>query len=163
MHWALAIAAIFYVAAPARAAEPALNVDGIKGYVFDDSKAAWETENVFDGNYASVNRLGVGLFTVVTVNIGAKCKFLMASTPGGPSGRPAYCQKPPGVLQVELAYGDGTKDVRHQSLAPFAADDDGRIHVPIFFYRKNVCVSLRVTARIRSSSKTEKVAFTCRE
>jgi hypothetical protein len=136
--------------------------------------ASTEAEDVFDPGYAPINRLAVPLLVTVKIDLGPECKHVLL---GGKAAsdvllgkvpaprRPISCEKPTGTLQLTLKHSDGSTDQKRLPLAQFMADSDGKVRVPLLFYRKLACSPLTVSAKLVGSAVqvSKSVAFTCHE
>lgn len=148
--------------------------EGIVGQLFDETSGVLEVGNIFGPGYPAFNRLGRGLLLVVTVDLGKDCimktlsnveAIAVAKGKAPPPSRPTRCGSPSGALRVNVSYTSVSSESRQVMLAPFGAAEDGKVRVPIFFYRNHACSALRVRASVTGSPVVveETVDFGCGE
>jgi len=152
---------------------PAAVVQAVSGRLLDDLTGLWRTDDVFDPAFAPFNELGTSLLVMVTLDLGASCVVHEPSADEAlsiargelrPPSRPAACNKPPGKVLAEIRYGDGTHDRQMVNLSRFFPAFDGKVHVPILFYRR-VCepIELAVWTSAQKKPRVQRVEFRCAE
>jgi hypothetical protein len=168
------VTALCLVVCTAHAAPSAPSIEAFQGRLFNDADGSFEVEDVFSRDYMPINRLAVPLLVTVAVDLGPDCKHVTLSGKAASDvlqgkvpapRRPTSCEKPTATLQVLLKYSDGSTDQKRLPLAQFMAGSDGKVRVPLLFYRRLTCSPLTVTAKLVGSAAqvTQTVAFDCQE
>jgi hypothetical protein len=170
----LLLAALTFAVCSAQAAPPVPIVEALQGSLFNDADGSFEADDVFSRDYVPINRLAVPLLVTIAVDLGPQCKLVPLSGKAASDvllgkvpapRRPVGCEKPNATVQVALKYSDGSTDQKRLPLAQHMAGSDGKVRVPLLFYRKLACSSLVVEAKVvGSAAKLSKtVAFACQE
>jgi hypothetical protein len=160
----------------ASAAEPQLfpAVQSVSARLLDEQSGQWGTENVFDPAFVPVNKLETSLLVMATLDLGPSCvvhepspeeaRAIARGERPAPT-RPAACERPSGKILADIKYGDGKHERQTVELSRFFSGFDGKLRVPLIFYRRLPCrpieMSIRTTAQ--KSSLVHRVDFKCAE
>lgn len=161
-------------AAYAADSQPTALVQGMSGRLFDKQTGQWSNADVFAPGFVPVNQMGTPLLLMVTIDLGAQCVVhepspeeaqAIARGERQPASRPASCDKPLGQLLADIKYGDGKHDRESVELSRFFAGLDGKIQVPMLFYRRLPCQPIDLTLRTSAQKKplVRRVEFRCAE
>ena len=129
---------------------------------------------MFSPAFAPVNELGTSLLVLVTIDLGESCvipepsaeeALAIARGERPPPSRPAACDRPPGNVFAELRHGDGSAERRSVPLSTFFAPFDGKLRVPLLFYRRELCrpIALAIWTTTQKKPQLRRVEFDCRE
>jgi hypothetical protein len=154
--------------------QPHAAVQAVSGRLFDEQTGQWSQEDVLDRTFAPVNRMESSLLLLATIDLGPSCVIrdpsaeearAIARGERRPPSRPRGCDKPPGKVFADIRYSDGTHDRQAVTLSRFFVGFDGKVHVPILFYRRLVCqpVELAVWTTTQKKRRVQRVEFRCAE
>jgi len=154
--------------------QPTPLVQVVSGHLFEEQTGQWSSADVFAPAFVPVNQLSTPLLLTVTVDLGAQCVVhepsaeearAIARGERQPPSRPASCDKPPGQVLADIKYGDGKHDRQTVELSRFFAGFDGKVHVPMLFYRRLPCQPIELTIGTSAQKKplVRRVEFRCAE
>jgi hypothetical protein len=163
------LASTVYAAGP----QATPSVQEVSGHLYEQQTGQWSAD-VFGPAFAPVNRMSTPLLLMVTVDLGAQC---VVQEPSGeearaiargerqPPSRPASCDKPPGQILAGIKYGDGKHDRQSVELSRFFVGFDGKVHVPMLFYRRLPCqpIELTIGTSLQKKPLVRRVEFRCAE
>lgn len=146
----------------------------VSGHLFQEQTGQFSSVDVLAPAFVPVNQMSTPLLLIVTVELGAQCGVREPSAEEAraiargerqPPSRPASCDKPRGQLMANIKYGDGKHDRQTVELSRFFAGLDGRIQVPMLFYRRLPCQPIELTVGTLAQKKplVRRVEFRCAE
>lgn len=154
--------------------QPTPAVQVLRGHLLDDRSGQLRSEDVFAPAFVPFNQISTPLLLMVTVDLGPLCvvrepsaeeaRAIARGERPAPT-RPATCEKPPGLLLAEVRYGDGGRERQTVALSRFFSGFDGKIHVPVLFYRRLPCQPIEVAVWTSAQKKplVRRVEFRCAE
>lgn len=171
VRWFL-VATCFAVGASA--AEQFPSVQSVGGRLLDEDTWQWRDDDVFNPAFVPYNKTETSLLVMVTVDIGPSCVLhepsqeearAIARGERPPPTRPAACERPPGKLLASIRYGDGKKEEQAVELSRFFSGFDGKIRVPMLFYRRLQCEPIELVLRtnVQKTPLVRRVEFRCAE
>lgn len=153
---------------------PTFSVQAVSGRLLDEDTGQWSADSVFDPSFVPFNQMGTSFLLMVTLDSGVTCVLLkpsgeearaIARGERSPPTRPAACDKPRGWLNVDVRHGDGLHDRRAVELSRFFPRADGKILVPVLFYRRLPCQPLDfvIATSEQKQPMVRRVEFRCAE
>jgi len=170
--WLLAIACLVAGASGAEQQYPSLQ--SMSGRLLDERTGQWGGEDVFGPAFVPFNRMETSLLVMATVDLGPSCvvhepspeeaKAIARGERPAPT-RPAACERPSGRVFADIRYGDGRHEQQGVDLARFFSGFDGKIRVPLLFYRRLPCRPIELTIRTGAQKNplVHRVDFRCAE
>ncbi len=153
---------------------PTPSVQVVSGHLYEDETGQWNSADVFAPTFIPVNQMSTPLLLTVTVDLGAQCVVrepsadearAIAKGERQPPSRPASCDKPSGQVLADIKYGDGKHDRQTVELSKFFSGFDGKIRMPMLFYRRLPCrpIELTVSTSTQKKPMVRRVEFRCAE
>ena len=172
VRWLLVVACFALGASAAGQQLP--SVQSVSGRLLDEGTGQWGTDEVFDPRFIPYNKTEISLLVMVTVDLGPNCVVhepspeearVIARGERPPPTRPAACERPRERVLADIRYGDGKHEEQAVELSRFFSGFDGKVRVPMLFYRRLPCQPIELVLRTNAQTTpwVRRVEFRCAE